>query len=223
MTAAAKTSPSPRPDCVIIGAGGHARVVIDCLRGSSAKLALIAVDCNKSLHGSSLDGVSIVGGDEVLGGLAAGTSFTIGLGATSPASARRALFERAVGAGLTPLTVIHPSAIIAFDVEVGRGCQIFAGAILNPGCTLGDNAIVNTGAIVEHDCRISDHAHIAPGACVGGGVTVGTAAHVGLGASVLQEVTIGGGATVGAGAVVIRDVVAGATVVGNPARVLNKS
>lgn len=101
-----------------------------------------------------------------------------------------------------------------------RGVQRMHNVVINPGARIGDNVILNTGCIVEHDAVIGNHCHIAPGAIVLGGVQIGSLVHVGAGAVVLPGLTIGDGAVIGAGAVVIRDVPAGATVVGNPGRVV---
>jgi UDP-perosamine 4-acetyltransferase len=114
--------------------------------------------------------------------------------------------------------IVHPSAVVSPSALIDHGVFIAPGAIVNAGAHVGRGAIVNSGAIVEHDCRIGECAHIAPGAILGGNVTVGPAALIGLGARVLPGVTIGQGAVVGAGAVVIENVSDGATVRGVPAR-----
>jgi UDP-perosamine 4-acetyltransferase len=208
------------PRCVILGGGGHARVVIDCIRESGLAKIEGALDANSSLRGKKILDVPVLGGDEMLGELAAvgTTHFAVGLGGVGDNGPRRRLFELGCSLGLIPLTVRHPSAVISRWAGIGPGCQLMPGSIVNAGAALGKNVIVNSGAIVEHDCIIGDHAHIATGARVASTVWVGAGAHVGASATVRQGVRIGEGAVVGAGGVVVKDVGPGIVVVGVPAQ-----
>lgn len=117
---------------------------------------------------------------------------------------------------------IHPTAIIAEDVQIGEGTVVMAGAIINPGSRIGRHCIINTGAIIEHDCKIEDFVHISPGVKLAGDVRVGRMTHVGIGASVIQKIKIGQDTIIGAGAVVIRDIPDNVTAVGVPAKVIVK-
>lgn len=205
--------------CIILGGGGHARVVIDCARLAGDFQIVGILDADPARHGAMVDGISILGGDEILSRLREEGcgSFLLGLGM----GARERLYHVAIAAGLRPRSLIHPRAVVSAAATLGEGVQIFAGALVNAGATLGDNVLVNTGAIVEHDCTVAAHAHIASGACLAGGVRVGAGAHVGAAAVVRQGIVIGAGAMIGAGAAVVRDVASGTTVVGVPARVLS--
>ena len=140
------------PRCVILGGGGHARVLIDCLRSREQAHGLAILDSDQSLWGKSIQTIPILGGDELLETLTSQgcKNFIVGTGSTGSTEIRRRLFERARAAGLEPLTVLHRSAIIGTDVIIGEGCQILPGAIINTGASLGCNVIVNTGAIIEH-------------------------------------------------------------------------
>ena len=120
--------------------------------------------------------------------------------------------------GLKLLTVIHRTAFVAADAQIGEGCQVMAQAAVCTHVQLGSGVIVNTAATVDHDCFIGKGAHIAPGAHLAGEVVVGERAFIGVGAIVLPHLLIGEDAIVGAGAVVTKNVQAGVTVVGNPAR-----
>ena len=203
--------------CVVLGGGAHARIVIDCLRESGAADPVAILDAG--LAGGAVDGVPVRGGDELLPSLREQgiLGFIVGVGGTGDNNPRRAAFDRACAAGLDPVSAVHPRAIIASDVVIGRGCLVSAGAIVGRGVILGDNVIVNTGSVIDHDCVLADHVHVSPGATLCGGVRVDTGAHIGAGAVVRQALTIGEAAVVGLGAAVVRDVPASETVVGNPA------
>ena len=120
--------------------------------------------------------------------------------------------------GLMPLTVVHRTAFVAADAQIGEGCQILAQAAVCTQAHLGSGVIVNTSASVDHDCIIGNGVHLAPGVHLAGEVTVGDRAFIGTGAIVLPRIHIGEDAIVGAGAVVTRDVPFKMTVTGNPAR-----
>lgn len=205
--------------CLILGAGGHARVLIDALQRQAPLVGYALLDADPKLWATVIMDVPIIGGDEYLTRLDA-ERFIVGVGSTGSTAIRQRLFAEAIVAGLTPQSVIHDRALIADGATIGPGAQILAGAIINTGAELGRNVLVNTGAIVEHDCRIEDHVHIATGARLAGGVQVGLGAHIGIGAVVRQNQIIGAGAIVGAGAVVVHNVAPNTTVAGVPARPL---
>lgn len=206
------------PTVIVVGAGGHARVLIDALQRAGIQI-LFATDADPGKHGRSLLGVPVIGGDEALAAHAPGSvPLVVGLGSVGTDGARRAVFERLAADGHRFATVIHPAAVVAPDVMLLEGAQVMAGAVVQTGSHIGRNAIINTGACVDHDCRIGNHAHIAPGATLSGGVEIGDGAFVGTGACVIQSVRIGQGSVVAAGAVVIGDVPAGMCVMGVPAR-----
>lgn len=209
----------PAPEVVILGAGGHARVLIDLLRrqGGLEPVAVLAPD--RSLLGGELLGVPIIGDDDALGAFdPARVALVNGVGSTQRVAARRDLFLRCRDLGFAFATLVHPNAIVAQGVSLGEGAQVLAGAIVNTGARVGEDSIINTAAVVEHDCLIGAHAHVATGAILAGGVILRDGAHVGAGATVIQGLTIGPRAVIGAGAAVIRDVEADTVVVGVPAR-----
>jgi UDP-perosamine 4-acetyltransferase len=211
--------------CVILGGGGHARVLIDCLRASKEAVPVAIVDANELLWGTTILGVQVVGGDEKLKEMRdQGVSrFAVGLGGTKDNGPRRTLFERAMALGFRPVSVRHPSAICSPSAEIGAGSVLYPRSVVNACAKLGMNVIVNTGAIVEHDCVIGDHAHISTGAVLCGAVTVGDMAHIGAGAVVRQNQRIGARAVVGAGATVVEDVNDGARVWGGKAMVYDEA
>lgn len=204
--------------CILLGAGGHARVLLDVLRFHGATVAG-AYDADASLHGGTLLTVSVVAGDEAALALDPSRVWAVNaLASIGPVVARRTLYERFVAAGFQFPPLVHPSASVSAFAELAPGAQVLAGAVVGPAAAVGENAIVNTRAIVEHDCRIAAHVHVASGATLCGGVSVGPAAHIGAGAIVVQGVSVGAACLVAAGAVVVRDVPDGRRVAGVPAR-----
>lgn len=222
MTAEAE---EPRLFCLLLGAGGHAGVLVDCLRLAHPGLRIEALDADPKRWGTDLLGVPVVGGDDRVGELvrAGASRFVVGVGGVGDNRPRRALYERALRLGLVPLEVRHPSAVVSEWARLGRGCQLLPGAVVNAMARLGEHVIVNSGAIVEHDCELGDHCHVASGARLASGVRVGPMAHVGVGASVRQGIRIGERSVVGAGAAVVRDVPDGVVVAGVPARFLRST
>ncbi len=208
-----------------IGAGGHAKVLIEILRGMGGFELTGLLDINPSLWDSQVLGVPVLGNDSLLPELKSqgvGHAF-IGIGSIGNTQPRADLYKKATDSGFQVVRAIHPSAVISPSVETGAGLSVMAAAVINAAAVLGDNVIVNTGAIVEHDCVIGDHVHVATGARLAAAVRIGNGAHIGAGATVRQSITIGPGAVVGAGAVVVSDVPAGVRVAGVPARPMSDS
>jgi sugar O-acyltransferase (sialic acid O-acetyltransferase NeuD family) len=207
---------------ILLGGGGHARVILDCLLAQGVTIAGI-LDHDGAKQGQSLLGIPVLGDDQLLDELAERgvTRFVVGLGGARDNAPRQRLYERAMSVGLRPLTVRHPSALVSPHAHIEEGAQLLPGSIVNAGAVIGTNVIVNSGAIVEHDCIIEPHVHIATGARLAAAVRVGMGAHVGAGATIKQGVEIAAAAVVGAGAVVLRNVAKGTVVVGVPARPLD--
>ena len=205
--------------CVILGGGGHARVVIDSLMESGLATLYAILDSDRSLWGQELFGVPVIGDDELLPQLAnRGVNyFVVGLGSIGDNQPRQRLFELGLSYNLQPLTVIHPRAICSQWAKLGPGSQLLPGSIVNAGAILGANVIVNSGAIVEHDCVLGDHVHVATGAKLASAVQVSKGVHVGAGATVRQGIIISERVIVGAGAVVVKDVSSHTVVAGVPA------
>ncbi|MED4911297.1 acetyltransferase [Brevibacillus centrosporus] len=204
---------------IVLGGGGHAKVVIDTLL-SCRKIVMGYTSINSDMSSNDVLGVPYLGNDDVVMLRDCNQVFLAnGVGSVGSPAVRKKLFSFFDEKGYRFSPIIHPTAIIgSSEVMIEDGVQIMAGAIIQPGCTIGRNTIVNTKSSIDHDCKIGKHVHIAPGATLSGGVTVGDNVHIGAGAVIIEGINIGANSIVGAGAVVINDVLESTTVVGVPAR-----
>ena len=207
---------------LILGAGGHAQVVADILlRARDAGQPVIPigyVDDDTALLGKNLLDLPVLGHTSALGRIPH-DAIIIAIGSNQ---IRKRLTGELAAAGETFATARHPAAIIAPDVRIDPGAMICAGVVVNTGSVIGTHSILNTGCTVDHHNSIGSCVHIAPGAHLGGEVVVEEGALVGIGATIVPRTTIGAWAAVGAGAVVVETVPAGVTVVGVPAKPLQK-
>jgi UDP-perosamine 4-acetyltransferase len=209
-------STEPRP-AIILGGGGHARVLADCLQlAGRTVLGFTAPERLPPLA----PGIEWLGDDTALAGHdPAAVALVNGLGSVGRTAARQQLFEELTAKGYDFAAVRHPTATLSgLDVAIGAGCQLLAGSLVGPGARLGDNVLLNSRAVVEHDCEVGDHCHVATGAILCGGCQVGSGVHVGAGATVIQGITIGNGAIIAAGAVVTKNVEPLTLVAGVPGR-----
>ena len=200
---------------LILGAGGHGRVIGDCA------LAMKFFDQIAYLDDGGLTtccGLPVLGVFGDLSRLRHAFAFVhVALGDNEH---RMEWLGRARGLGYQLPALIHPRAFLSSFALVGAGCALLPGSMVNACAVLGDGCIVNTGAVVEHDCVLGGGVHVSPTACLCGGVYVGENAWICAGAVVLPKLFIGERAVVGAGAVVTGPVERGAVVAGNPARPL---
>jgi sugar O-acyltransferase (sialic acid O-acetyltransferase NeuD family) len=208
---------------LVLGSGGHAKVVISTwMRANGASIEAI-LDADPRRHGARLAGLPIIGGDEILKQYSAdSTPLLNGIGAVGASGPRSRAFTEASALGFRFATLIDPSAVLAGEVNIAEGAQIFAGAVVQIGVRVGRNAILNSRVSIDHDCEICDHAHVASGAVLAGDVRIGTGSFVGAGATIIQGIDVGDHAVIGAGAVVVQNVPAGALVVGVPGRVVRR-
>jgi acetyltransferase EpsM len=213
---------SPGTAIVIIGAGGHAKVVADIARRAGLAVAGFLDTVNPDRQGAPFQGVTVLGGLEQLD-LLASKGVRQAVVAVGDCTARLHLAEYALGAGFMLPVLIHPSAVLAPDALVGDGTVLAAGAIVNPGASVGAHVIVNTAASVDHDCVVGDGVHIAVGARLAGRVTIGRGTWIGMGALVKEGVRVGAESIVGAGALVLEDVPDRVTAYGSPAKVVHAS
>ncbi|HEY5549062.1 MAG TPA: NeuD/PglB/VioB family sugar acetyltransferase [Coriobacteriia bacterium] len=195
---------------LIVGAGGHAKVVIDAAEEAGFEIAgvigsiadapeVLGHPVSQDREGVSADGFIVAIGDNVM---------------------RARTFAEHLATGLPPASVIHPSAILGRDVAVGDGTFIAAGVIVNAGARIGADTILNTGCTVDHDCVIGEHSHVGPQVALCGSVTLGEGVLLGVGSCASPGASVGDWSVVGAGAAVVGGLPARTVCVGVPARPL---
>lgn len=208
---------------LVIGAGGHGRVVADLVRALGHSVVGF-VDDNRAKLNASVDStgsqVVMTLHDLVLhcereGHLPLDADhIALGIGDNA-----RRLEVFAQLRDFCASALVHPSASVSPTAQLGDGSVVFASAAANPEARLGVATIVNTGAIIDHDCSVGDAVHVSPGAVLCGTVTVGDRSWIGASSVVIQGRTIGKDCVIGAGAVVVRDIPDDVIAYGNPARI----
>lgn len=193
---------------IIIGGGGHAKVLIDCIESENNFEIISVLDDNPNLHEilhyKVLRRTGLIFQNDV--------KIILGIGNNKT----REKIAAEISADY--ITTAHPSAVISKYAKIGKGTQIFAGAIINAGAVIGDHCIINTGSVIEHDCVLADFVHISPNAALSGAVQIGSGSHIGTGANIIQNITVGSNVIIGSGAVVTSDIPDNCTAVGIPAK-----
>ena len=215
---------SLKPDIVLVGGGGHCKVVISIIKKLDTFNITGISDLKENL-GKEVLGIETRYTDDQLEELHdKGIKYAfVTLGSVGNPDNRIRLFEKLKQIGFEIPVIISKDAIVDESVETEEGTVIMPGAIINPGAKIGKNCIINTGAIIDHDCMIGDHVHIAPGVTLSGSVRIGSGSHIGTGASVIHGIEIGSRVIVGAGSVVVNTIQDNKKVMGVPARDSNLS
>lgn len=204
---------------VILGAGGHGRVLAETAQLAGFEL-LGFLDEAPELQGTAPMGIPVIGTTQVLeSGRLTDVGALLGLGRNQ---IRLTLMRRLQSSQVALPTVIHPRAWISLSASLERGTVVMANATVQTGCRLGAAVIINTNASVDHDCVLANGVHVSPGAHLAGNVTVGEGTHIGIGATVIEGIRIGAHCLIAAGAVVVRDVADGQRVAGVPARPMKR-
>lgn len=205
----------------IVGAGGHAKVLLECLQKNTEIRIWGFLEIDKKLIGSCILDIPVYDQNEVLSNLNPhDVLLANGIGSTDIPSLRRKQFEMLKKQGYDFCSLFHSTCYYSQDVMMSEGVQLLARSTILTGTRIGCNTIINTSASIDHDCDIGNHVHIAPGVVLSGGVRIGNNCHIGTGAKIIQGVCVGENSVVAAGAVVIRNVSADVKVAGVPARLM---
>ena len=207
-------STAARP-LVLLGAGGHARVLAALVRAAGHPVLGV---CDPTLATDRISrwaDLDVLGDDSALGRLPPNrVTLMLGIGQLPRGNLRERLYALWRCRGYDFPALVHPSAWIAPGVVLGDGVQVMAGVVIQPGCAIGENSIINTRVGVDHDCRIGRDVHVAPGATLCGTVTVEDGAFISAGATVIQGLRVGARAVVGAGVTLVRDLESTTTILG---------
>jgi len=205
---------------ILWGAGGHAKVVLDCalLSGCFSPIAFLDDAAEWEAGGTFCDHPVLGGREQLRSAIRCG--YHAVLVAIGDNRIRSRCLQISSEHGLQPATIVHPGAVVSPSALLCPGTVVMPRAVINAGAVIGRDCIINSGAVLEHDVHIGDHAHISPGAVLGGAVRIADYVHVGIGAVILPGAEIGEGAAIGGGAVVLRSVAPRTTVAGVPAKLL---
>ena len=197
---------------MIIGAGGHASVLVDILRQQNREiLGVVSPEIESKCK--VFDGIDhFENDDDVLRFNNKTIKLVNGVGSLPGNSLRALIYGKFKALGFEFETIVASSALVSNYVELEEGVQVFTGAIVQTGAVIGVNTIINSGAIVEHDCKIGNHNHIAPSATLSGGVVLENNVHIGTGANIIQSITIGKGTVIGAGVAITENIGSGRVV-----------
>jgi sugar O-acyltransferase (sialic acid O-acetyltransferase NeuD family) len=207
---------------VIVGAGGHAREVLQILLTCKQKgmdvEPLGFLDETPSPDGRVLEGLPVLGNLEWFG--SAGRPTARAICAVGSPSDCRSLAERVRALGIEFASAVSPFAWVAASARIGRGSMVFPNAVVSAGAMIGDHVSLNVAVTVSHVTVVGSFSSVGPGAHLAGNVTLGQGCFVGMGANVIQGVSVGEGSVIGAAATVLEDLPAGVTAIGIPARVV---
>ena len=200
---------------IVIGSSGHAKVIIDAINKSNHYEVIGLLDDFRVIGETTL-GIPVIGkiADAIIHDKT-GCSWIIGVGDNYQ---RHAIHSRLMELRLNYINVIHSSATIGSDVDLGVGNFIAAGTIINSGTRIGNHCIINTGAQLDHDNTLHDFVSIAPKAALAGNVTIERGSYIGMGANVIEKITVSRQTVIGAGSVVTRNIPRFKVAYGNPCK-----
>ena len=191
---------------LIIGAGGHASVLVDMLRQQKREIIGIVSPMLES-KSKVFDGIEHFSSDsDVLKFDNQSVKLINGVGSLPGNNLRSVLFSKFKALGFEFETVVASNSIVSDYVELAEGVQIFNGVIIQNNVIIGANSIINTGSIIEHDCVIGGNNHIAPGVTLSGHVSTSEHVHICTGASVIQSISVGENSIIGAGAIATKNI-----------------
>lgn len=204
---------------LIIGSGGHAKVIIDMLLENNQ---YEIVGCIDNYENRSVFGINVVGKDEDLEKfLKQGVNNVfIAIGNNC---VRKKIYDYVTNLGYNVINVVSKDARISKFVSFGKGIAIMPGAVINADTFIGNGVIVNTGATIDHDCKIGDFVHVAPGSNLAGKVVISEGSFLGVGTKIIDGINVGKWTIIGAGSVIINDIEDNVTVVGVPGKIIKRN
>lgn len=212
-----------KPKLVVIGAGGHARSVLDIILQNNEYDVAGCVDniFPEFKHVPNMEEISIIGNDELLPKLydSGINNIFVAIGNNK---LRASIYEKAVSIGFEPVSVISRHAVISPRAYIGSGTCVMAGAVINVNCSVGNNCIINTNSSLDHDCTVGNHCHVAPGVAVSGTVNIGDCVHLGTGTNVINGISIGKNSFIGVGSAVVKNIPEGVLAYGVPAKIIKE-
>jgi sugar O-acyltransferase (sialic acid O-acetyltransferase NeuD family) len=207
---------------LILGTGGHSRVIISMLSAVREMNMLGVIDLGEHIPGERILGVPVLGSVQMLDDFSGRDQINVYL-AIGDNESRRNWFYKVKEMGFLLPNLISEKAVIDHHVQVGNGNIICPQAYIGPGAILGDNNLINTASLIEHEVRIGSHCHLAPSSTVAGRTAIGDETFIGAGATVIDQIQIAGSTKIGAGAVVIKTIErSGGTFVGVPAKCVHQ-
>jgi len=203
---------------LIIGSGGHAKVVIDACELLPHEIRVVGlIDDYRKDMGEKTSGYDILGAVEDIPSVVKKFDVTHLFIAVGDNYSREKIYDK-VKVRLPYTTIIHPSAVLSKAATILDGCLVLAGCVVNSGTTIGSHCILNTGSIIEHDCLVGSFSSLAPRAVVGGKCTINSGVAIGIGATVTNDVNIGTNTVIGAGSVVLKAIPDNVVAYGSPCR-----
>ena len=203
---------------IVIGGGGHAKVVISILKKLSNYEIIGYTDIENK---GEILGIKYLGNDEILEELFFNKNIknaAIGIGQIQNVESRKDTIKKLIIIGFEFPVIISPDSVINEDSKICQGTVVMDGVIIQTSTNIGKFCIINTKSSLDHDCMIGDYIHIAPGVTISGGVEIGDNSLIGASATIIQYKKIGKNIIIGAGSVVVNDLIESGTYFGIPAR-----
>lgn len=209
-----------KEEILLLGAGEHSKVIIDCILASKSYSIIGLIDNSTKIR--NVCGINIIGNDSQLKSIFVSgcRNAFVAIGSIDNVLKRRILADKLQRIGFKQPILVHPSAYVSKFAKIDKGCFIAAGATIGPYAIIGNNSIINTHSSIDHDCKISEFVHIAPGSILSGAVTIDANTHIGTGSVIINHIKIGSNCLIGAGSVVISDIPNNVKAYGNPCKII---
>jgi len=210
-------------DIIIIGASGHASVVLDCIEKENKYRVIGFVDSFKAKR-QTFFGLPILGTEEDLPKIMSENEIFGGIIAIGDNWSRKVIADKikSIYPNFNYINAIHPNTTIGKSVTLGKGTVLMPGVIINSSSVVGEHCILNTNSCLEHDSSMGNFSSISPKVCTGGNIHIGNLSAICLGATIIEGITIGNSVVIGAGSLVLNDISDNVVVYGAPAKIIRK-